>query len=718
MSLPDDLNRAIQLHQSGQLQEAEKAYRHILAAAPQHSDANHLLGLLAYQGGFHEQAIELISLAIAGEASQAIYHNSIGLAYRDSSQSALAITSFLRALALNPNYGEAQNNLGLSYLNAGDDENAIAAFKKALVLAPQLIDAQGNLGNAYKNTERYSDAITCYRAVIKALPGHAPTHCNLGVALQKSGAMEEAVASYKHALMHDPNHLEAHINWGLAEQELGQLADAIVHFQSALSLVPTSVEALSNLGIASQQQDNLDEARSYIEQALALQPTHAKAQANLGVIELEQGYPDLAVSRFEKALEIEPNFITAHSNLLLSRLYLTDTDRQQNLTLARQINAMIPQRRTVHTNEMGSERQLRVGFVSADLRQHAVSSFLASVWAELNTDAIAIYAYATSHTDDEVTQRLRVSTTAWRKFAGLTPEAQCKIIGDDKIDILVDLGGHTAYNAIALFAQKPAPIQITWLGYSATTGLDTIDYILADPYVLPKADGAQYSETPWRLRESYLCFTPPDVDVLITDGPAKTNGYITFGSFNNLSKLTDQTIACWVQVLQAIPESRLLLKAKQLSSELYRKALVARFTEAGLDPARLQLMPRTSGLEAHLDAYNQMDIALDTFPYAGTTTTAEALWMGVPVLALQGDRFVARVGESLLTNTGLADWIATSPDDIVEKAKQFAAAPGVLNDLRHRLRAQFVASPVCDAPRFAAELQAAFTEMWKIHCRN
>lgn len=718
MSLPDVLNRAVEMHQSGQLQEAEKGYRQVLANDPLHADANHLLGLLAYQGGFFDQAIELIERAISSDASQAMYHNSLGLAYRDSGANEPAVTSLHRALSLNAGYAEAYDNLGLCYLNVGDDANAIVALEKAIALAPQLIDARGNLGNAYKNVGRYSDAIACYRSVIEAVPDHAATHCNLGVVLQKTGDFEAAIAAYKRALSHDPAHAEAHINWGLALQGLGQLPDAIDHFRTAVTITPNSVEALSNLGIALQQRGAAEEARAYIEQALALQPTHAKARANLGVIELDQGYPERAVGCFVEALEIEPNFPTAHSNFLLSRLYLANTNSEENLALARQVNQMTSAKNRQHTNNLDRERPLRVGFVSADLRQHAVSSFLESVWAELNGDQIHIYAYATSHTEDEVTQRLRHHTTIWRKLAGLAPEGQCEIITNDQIDILVDLGGHTAHNSMALFAQKPAPVQVTWLGYSATTGLKAMDYILADPYVLPEEDADQYSETPWRLADCYLCYTPPEADVLVTDSPALANGYVTFGCFNNLSKLTDQAIGCWVGVLDAVPESRLLLKAKQLGSDTYKSELLKRFKEAGLSMDRIQLMPRTSGLSAHLDAYNQMDIALDPFPYTGTTTTVEALWMGVPVLTMHGDRFVSRVGESLLTNSDLADWVAVSPDDLIEKAKRFAGDPKNLNELRQQLRAQFTASVICDAPRFATQLRSAFRSMWQTHCQG
>ncbi len=718
MTISDDLNHAIERHQSGHLQDAEKGYRNVLKSAPRHADANHLLGLLAYQGGFHKEAIAHISIAIEVDATQAIYHNSLGLALRDTGKHDAAVTSFERAIGLNPTYVEAYGNMGIAFQNSGNEDAAIGAFEQALRLNPQLIDVRGNLGNAYKNVERYEEAAECCRIVLEALPGHAATYCNLGVALQKTGAFDAAIEAYQTALQFDPEHLPAHINWGLALQDTGNLAGALEHFRKALALAPNSAEAHNNLGMALQQNGDIENARTHIEKALEQQPDHAKALANLGVIDLEQGDPLRAVEHFQKALDVEPQFPTALSNLLLSRLYLANTDTSENLALARQINHMLRLRVPVHLNSLEPGRPLRVGFVSADLRRHAVSSFLEGVWTYLNSDQIQLYAYATSHTEDDVTGRLRRHTTTWRKLAGMTLAKQCQCIATDKIDILLDLGGHTANNNLAIFAQKPAPIQVTWLGYSSTTGLETIDYILADSYVLPISDTEQYSETPWRLPDSYLCYTPPNFEPTFTNGPALTNGYVTFGSFNNLSKLTDTAIACWAQILRAVPESRLLLKAKQLDSPAFQSSLSRRFSAAGIETDRVTTMGRTSGFAEHLDAYNQMDIALDPFPYAGTTTTAEALWMGVPVLTLSGKSFVERVGVSMLTNTDLKEWVAASSEELVTKAANFSANKVELSAMRAKVRSQFRSSPICNPSAFSDALASAFRDMWKTHCER
>jgi len=721
LSSTDLLQAAVQRHQSGQYQEAEKRYRQILAKEPNHPDANHLLGLLAYQGRHFNDAIDLISKAIASDGMQAMYHNSLGLALKDTGQAEAGVAAFLRAISLNPNYPEAHNNLALVCLSLGQTTKAIEHFQRTLELAPGNLDAQGNLGNAFLNSGNLDAAIDCFQVLIAAQPHHPQAHCHLGVALQGTGNFEAAMAAYRQAINIDPSHLEAHINLGLALQNLGDIEGAEGCFREALARAPEFAEAHSNLGVVLQQKGLAGDALGHLQKAIELAPEHAKAHANLGTVLIELGDPAAAVDCFTRALDLQPRFPTAHSNLLLARLYLSDTTPADSLRLARQTNHQLQAADPTphpHPNRPDPDRPLKIGFVSADLRHHAVSSFLESVWSHLNAPEMQIFAYTTSAIEDGMSDRLKKTVTGWRSIAGWAVARQAALISEEQIDILVDLGGHTAHNSLPLFALKPAPVQISWLGYSATTGLDAMDYILGDPWVTPDADADQYAEEIWRLPDSYLCYTPPDIAIETTDTPALHKGHITFGSFNNLSKLTDTTISCWAAILKNVADSRLLVKAKQLNFPACRTQLLARFEAAGISHDRVQLVERSAGVEAHLASYNQMDIALDTFPYAGTTTTAEALWMGVPVLALKGDRFVARVGESLLRNCGLDDWVALSSDELIEKAARFSDDVDALNSLRHGIRHKFRVSPACDAARFAGHMHAALRHMWRIWCKE
>lgn len=721
MIYSDVLNAAVQLHQSGQLQEAEKKYRHILAQQPDHSDANHLLGLLAYQGKFYQEAVDLITNAISVDATQAMYHNSLGLAQKGLGQQTASVSSFQRALDLNQDYSEAHSNLALVYLEMGDNKRSVRHFTRAIELNPENMDALGNLGNAYRGSGDLDSAIACYQAVIDKQPELPHAHCHLGVALQELGRYDDAMAAYRKAISIDKGFSDAYINLGLVLQELGQLADAAQQFHAALSLNSESVEAHSNLGVVLQQQALPDQALRHLEKAIALAPDHAKAHANLGTVLLELGDAKKAVSCFQQALILQPQFPTAYSNLMLGRLYLADTDKTEILNLACKINnqfseSAIPDR--AFSNIPDANRRLKVGFVSSDLRRHPVSSFLENLWAELPSDKIDTFAYATSPIEDDVSQRLKKSIGKWHNISKLPADKKAACILDDQIDILIDLGGHTAQNNLDVFALKPAPVQVSWLGYSATTGLKAMDYILGDPWVTPEQDENQYSERIWRLPNSYLCYSPPDIALEVAPTPALERGYITFGTFNNLTKLTDQAIACWSDVLLNVPESRLLLKAKQLDLPAFRQHLHSRFMDCGVAPERIQLLERTAGIEDHFSLYNQIDIALDPFPYSGTTTTCEALWMGVPVLSLKGDRFVARVGESFLKNTGLDDWVAHSTQELIDKATSYSQDSAALNSLRQNIRSKFIKSPACDAQLFARHMSAALINMWGKWCAD
>jgi predicted O-linked N-acetylglucosamine transferase (SPINDLY family) len=323
--------------------------------------------------------------------------------------------------------------------------------------------------------------------------------------------------------------------------------------------------------------------------------------------------------------------------------------------------------------------------------------------------------YSNSGVADAMTARLKGAVGRWRSIVGLTDEDAAAMILADGIDILVDLSGHTANNRLPLFALKPAPVQVTWLGYSGTTGLSTIDYILADNVVAPKGGEAAFSETVWRLPGCYLCYSPPALDIAVGPFPALTNGFVTFGCFNSRTKISAETLAVWAAILRRVEGSRLFLKSKSFADESCRKALEAAFAEHGIESDRLTLMAYLPQGEA-LDAYNKVDIALDPFPYGGTTTTAEMLWMGVPLVALGEGRWVTRVSRSILATLGLDAWVAKDADDYIEIACRLAADLHNLAPLRADLRGRVESSALCDGPRFTRSLEEAYRGMWIKWC--
>jgi predicted O-linked N-acetylglucosamine transferase (SPINDLY family) len=356
--------------------------------------------------------------------------------------------------------------------------------------------------------------------------------------------------------------------------------------------------------------------------------------------------------------------------------------------------------------------------VSGDLHGHPVGYFLDGVLTSLAAKFSAnleLFAYATRACEDETSKRLRASCKAWHSALGLSDSALALRIREDGIDILIDLSGHTAGNRLPVFAWKPAPIQVSWLGYFATTGVAAIDYFIADPWTLPPDQEAFFTEKVWRLPETRLCFTPPSARVDVNVLPALSNGYVTFGCFNNLSKMNDAVVQLWARVLNAVPASRLFLKYQQLAEASIRQSTRERFAVHGIAADRLifeDYVPRVN----YLAAYHRVDIGLDPFPFPGGTTTVEALWMGIPVLTLSGERFLARQGVGLLMNAGLPEWIASDHDDYVARAVAHASDLQGLAALRARLRQQVLASPIFDAPRFAKHFEAALREMWLTWC--
>ncbi|HEX8956076.1 MAG TPA: peptide-binding protein, partial [Burkholderiaceae bacterium] len=423
------------------------------------------------------------------------------------------------------------------------------------------------------------------------------------------------------------------------------------------------------------------------------------------------------------ALQSGPGRLDIHSNLLFSCNYLPHESGAALLEHARRYGAAAEKRARPYlswSNTPDPARQLRIGLVSADLRRHPVGYFLEDVLAALHREhgaSLAFHAYANSLQQDELSRRLQAHCAAWHTVFGMSDEQLARLIHGEAIDILIDLSGHTTGTRLPMFAWKPAPLQISWLGYFATTGLAAIDYFVADPWALPPGDEADFSEAVWRLPETRLCLGVPDCDLAPSPLPALARGHVTFGCCNGASKLGEEVIALWARILHAVPASRLLLKNLQFSDPSRRADMQGRFASRGIAPERL-LLEGPSPREEYLRTYERIDIALDPFPYPGGTTTAEALWMGVPVLTLSGRRFLARQGVGLLANAGLPGWIAADAEDYLAKAIAAAADLPALARLRAGLRAQVLASPLFDAPRFAGHFETMLREMWRDWCQR
>ena len=625
---------------------------------------------------------------------------------------------YQQILQADPNQPVALHLLGLIAHQVGKNDIAFDLITKALAVEPDYAEAHCNLGLVLHGLGKLDEAVASYHKALVIKPDYAEAHFNLGSLLQKLGRLEDAVVSYHKAIVIKPDYAEAHNVLGNTLVGLGRLDDAISSYHKALVIKPDYAEAHNNLGNTLKDQGRLEDAVACYRKALAIKPNIAEAHYNLGNALSRLGRLQEAIVSFRGALDIKPNFAEGWSNLIFTLGYLPEISGADILQETKQWEAHcgfkgdIPE----HQNVPDSGRRLRIGLMSSDLRHHAVSYFLQNVLSEIDKDQLEFFAYATATEEDDMTARLKAIVPHWRQASSRSDQQLAEDIIADGIDVLVDLSGHTANNRLPVFSRTPAPVQVAWLGYSGTTGVEAVDYILCDPLILPACDETHFSEKPWRLPDIWVCFSPPTQDIAVGPPPVLANGYVTFGSFNTLNKVSDRTVACWASILEAVPHSRLLLKAKQLDDATVQEAIHQRFAAHGIDRQRIILKKIMPDRLEHLSAYREMDIALDPFPYTGTTTSVEALWMGVPLLTLSGDRFGSRAGESILHNVELDAWIADTPEDYVEKAKALAADLPALAALRASLRGRLLASPVCDAVRFAGNLEDAFRGMWREWC--
>lgn len=604
--------------------------------------------------------------------------------------------------------------LGVVLKQIGRMEEALPAMRKTVALLPEEAEPLTNLGVLLLELGQLQESEKCCRKAANIRPDLAVTHYNYGNTLKALGRFKEAESAYHKALALEPHFAEAYFNLGLTLNELRRFADAEGCYRKAIQIRPDYAEAYNNLAEPLINQHRISEAVSCIEQAIRIKPDYADAHNNLGIALNALGKPQAALQCFNNAVLHNP----AHAEAMSNRIF---TMNYTGFRLPEQLDAIHSYGNLVSGKARKpfarwqckpNPRRLKVGLVSGDFQNHPVGFFLENMLASIDKSRIELVAYSNDFKSDDLTMRIKGHFSNWQYLAGLPDDAAANLIHSDGVHILVDLAGHTAKNRLPVFAWKPAPIQATWLGYSGTVGVPQIDYILGDPFVAPFTEQDAFAETIWQLPCSYLCFTPPHFEPEIGPLPTLSNNHITFGCFNNLAKINAHVIELWAKLLLAIPNSILLLRNKQLYEPLVVNDVAAQFERLGIGRQRLILDGIFTSRADMLEAYNQVDIALDPFPYNGTTSTVESLWMGVPVISLKGDRFISRVGESILNNAGLDGWVAESDNDYIAKAVRFANDVKSLAELRSRLRPQLLASPLFDAHTFARHFEEALWGMW------
>jgi len=585
-----------------------------------------------------------------------------------------------RAIAGEPGRADLHFELATALLNGGDAAGAAAAYANAARLRPGWLAPLANGGIALHQLGRNGEAEAVLEAALRLKPDCEPVLTTLAGVLHALGRQAEAAAAGERAVAADPGQPAAWINLGLALHALGRL----------------------------------EEAEAAGRRALALDPDSALAEYNLAHALNDQWRGAEAVASFRRAVTLDPAYQPARHALLFNLLYepaeteqsLFDAHTAWGRDLTARLPATPPQARNPRPH------RLKVGYLSPDFRSHSCAYFLRPVFAAHDRHAVQVYAYGTVERPDGTTAWFQSRADHWRDVRGLADMAIADQIRADGIDVLVDLAGHTRGQPLAVFALQPAPVQVAWLGYPATSGLAAIGYRLTDAEADPPgAADRLHTERLVRLSGGFHCYEPPADAPALAPTHGARHGGVTFGSFNNISKINPEVVATWTRVLQGTPGSRLVLKGQLLGHGPARRRLAAAFADAGLEPGRLELRPWISTGSHPLAAYQDIDIALDTFPYNGTTTTFEALWMGVPVVALRGHRHAARVGASILTHLGRPEWLAGDVATYVEITRRLAADPMALAEQRRTLRAALAGSSLCDAVAFTRKLEAAFREL-------
>lgn len=669
---------------------------------------------------------------------------------------AAALAHATRALALAPGRADLHLLLGRAHKAAGDLASAVDAYRAAIARDAGLADAHVSLGIALKAQGRLSDAIACYRAALAVEPAHAAAHANLGNALFAQAASGEAdaaaadaaaIEAQRRAAALDPANALVRRNLGVLLEKSGRRQEAVEHYNAALGLDPQDREGLialanclvrlewyegaraclerwrgehpddpvatNNLATVLLRMNQLDRAWAVSLDAQRLAPDHPEVWHNAAMLMLQRLEQPAAVQVLERIATEHPAFLLAQTGAMMSRNYVEE-DPARALDLHRRLGARIaPAAPPVPLARRPlAGRRLRVGFVSGDLRRHSVAYFIEPLLAHLDRTRLETWAYHNARISDEVSARLRSHVDHWVPCAEMDDAALLARIRADAVDLLVDLSGHTAEARLGVFAARAAPLQATYLGYPTTTGVASIDLRLSDDTIDPPGHEAHNSERVLRLPGGMFCYRP-DHDADPGEPPLRRNGFVTFGSFNVMAKVGEATLAQWAAALHRVPRSRLFLKTRALDQPGTCDALRRRLAALDIAPERLLLNPWRPDLGSHLELYREIDIALDTFPYNGATTSCEALWMGVPVLTRRGATHPARMGASLLTAIGRPQWIADDIEGFAARAAALAADGDALAAFRRGARAELRASALMDEAARAADFGRLLLQAWE-----
>lgn len=691
------LAEAFQYHQAGELAHAQRYYERALELDPNNSTAWHYLGMVGLQGGQLDHAEKCLERAIRLSPHPAMSYTLLGRVRKAAGDFDGAIMCYRKAVEMSPESLETHVSLGIVLRRQGRLEEAAQCYQRALEINAQSFEARNNLANVLQALGHIAAATDHYEQAVALDPSAAEPRSNLAILLHSQGRVGEAMRHFEQAIRLKPGLVDAHIGLGNAFHSEGQIERAIRHYKNALIVLerePTSPAVKPLLPVN--------------ERSAALN--------NLGSAYLKLGDFEQGLAYFEQALSAQPGQEDAVTNLLMSANYREET-RAGVLDRCRRAAATLSAEgvyaHTWNHRDRGLTRPLRIGYVSPDFRRHSVAYFVEPILAHHDRDAFTVYCYYNHRFCDEVTERIKLHTDGWRDIAYSDDEAVAAMIADDRIDVLVDLAGRTNGHRLGVFNKKPAPVQVTYLGYPTVTAIPAIDYRITDSQVDSNDERWLDTEQPLRMPASYFCYRPDAGAPDIAPPPVLSRDYITFACFNNFVKVSPVTMAAWANILGSVPHSRLLLKAQAYADESVRQRVLGVFEQSGIRRERIELLSVTRTVEEHLAHYQDVDIALDTYPYNGATTTCEALWMGVPVITWRGETHAARMGASILTALGMTMFIAHSRDQYVATAVRIAANPRELAPLRVALRGLLKRSPLRAEVSHTRALERLYREGWE-----
>ncbi len=664
------------------------------------------------------QACELYRQALALAPGYVKGHVNLGIACEALGDSAGALRSYEMALATDPANPAANYNLGKLLYARGDSSRAEQLLTCALRGRPDFPEARIVLASVLASHGKLHEARAEFEAVLQQRPSDFGALYHYAAVLRQMNRPDDAAGALRRALAIDPSNADAHAALSDVLSVQGNMAGAITELEAVLAVRPDWVDALYNYGCLLRRQLRLEEAEDAFRRAIAGQPGHASAYRMLGEVLLAQCRADEAFELYRRARRECPDDFgleSAELFALCASERISDADLfARHVAFGKRIEEAYPPSTRPFRNARDPRRRLRIGYLSGDFRYHVVTLFMLPVLERHDRSAYEVFCYSTTDMSDGYTRQVSAHADVWREATGLSELQLAEAIASDEIDILVDLAGHSGISQLATMSRRPAPVQATWLGYLNTTGLTRIQYRISDRFADPAGITDRYhTEALIRLPHSQWCYRPFLSPPVAATPPCAKNGVVTFGAFHQAIKISPATRRLWARILEETADSRLLVMgvpAGRAEAELRRD-----LTRPGIAPHRITTVPYGS-LQEYLRRFDAVDIALDTMPYSGGTTTCDALWMGVPVVTLPGSRSVSRSATSVLSSVGLTEWIAQDAEDYVGRAVRFAAQPERLAELRGSLRDRMRASPLMDEVGFTRGLEQAYRQMWGAWC--